>query len=113
MDKTTIVEVLSNLLDNSIRYTPASGRISVFVEESDGQVITHIKDTGVGIPQASIPHIFKKFYRVSTVLKEGKKGTGLGLYISKEIVKLHKGDIWVESKQGGGSTFSFSLPVAQ
>jgi len=71
-----------------------------------------VKDTGIGIPQASLPHLFKKFYRVSTVLKEGKKGTGLGLFISKEIVKLHKGDIWVESAEDEGSTFSFSLPIS-
>lgn len=111
VDPTMISEVVSNLLDNAIRYTPEGGRISVFVETSEGNMVTHVKDTGIGIPQASIPHLFKKFYRVSTVLKEGKKGTGLGLFISKEIVKLHKGDIWVESKEGEGSTFSFSIPL--
>lgn len=111
VDKTMISEVISNLIDNAIKYTPEGGRITVFVEQTDGKIITHIKDTGIGIPRASIPHLFKKFYRVSTVLKEGKKGTGLGLFISKEIVKLHKGDIWVESEEGEGSTFSFSLPL--
>ena len=111
VDKTMISEVLTNLLDNAIRYTDEGGRVEVVVEESDGKVITHIKDTGIGIPQAAIPHLFKKFYRVSTVLKEGRKGTGLGLFISKEIMKLHNGDIWVESTEGKGSTFSFGIPV--
>lgn len=111
VDKTMISEVISNLIDNAIKYTPEGGRVVVFVEQVEGKIITHIKDTGIGIPRASMPHIFKKFYRVSTVLKEGKKGTGLGLFISKEIVKLHKGDIWVDSEQGEGSTFSFSLPI--
>lgn len=113
VDKTMINEVFANLLDNSIRYTPEGGRISIFAEVVGDTVVTHIKDTGVGIPQASIPHIFKKFYRVSTVLKEGKKGTGLGLFISKEIVKLHDGEIWVESDFGNGSTFSFSVPLKE
>lgn len=111
VDETMISEVISNLIDNAIKYTEEGGRITVFVEQRDNKIVTHIKDTGLGIPRASIPHLFKKFYRVSTVLKEGKKGTGLGLFISKEIVKLHKGDIWVESTEGEGSTFSFSLPI--
>ncbi|OGC47223.1 hypothetical protein A2886_01075 [candidate division WWE3 bacterium RIFCSPHIGHO2_01_FULL_42_13] len=112
VDKTTIVEVLSNLLDNSVRYTKPGGKITVSVEVSGDKVITHIEDTGIGIPQASIPHIFKKFYRVSTtVLRAGEKGTGLGLFISKEIVKMHGGEIWVKSEEGKGSIFSFSLPI--
>lgn len=111
VDETTISEVVSNLLDNAIRYTPGGGRVSVFFEVVGDKVLTHIKDTGVGIPTAAIPHLFKKFYRVSTVLKEGEKGTGLGLFISKEIVRLHGGNIWVESEEGKGSTFTFSIPV--
>ena len=111
VDKTMISEVLTNLLDNAIHYSNPGGRIDVFLEESEGKVITHIKDTGIGIPQESIPHLFKKFYRVSAVLKEGRKGTGLGLFISKEIMKLHGGDVWVESEEGKGSTFSFAIPI--
>jgi PAS domain S-box-containing protein len=112
VDITTIVEVLSNLLDNSIRYTEAGGKITITVERDKDMVVTHVEDTGIGIPQASIPHIFKKFYRVSTtVLRAGEKGTGLGLFISGEIVKMHGGEIWVESKEGEGSVFSFSLPT--
>jgi len=112
VDVTTIVEVVSNLLDNAIRYTKAGGKITVSIEKDGDMVVTHVGDTGIGIPQASIPHLFKKFYRVSTtVLRAGEKGTGLGLFISKEIVKMHGGEIWVESTEGKGSVFSFSLPT--
>jgi signal transduction histidine kinase len=111
VDITTIVEVLSNLLDNAIRYTK-TGKITVTIEKDKNMVVTHVADTGIGIPQASIPHLFKKFYRVSTtVLRAGEKGTGLGLFISKEIMKMHGGEIWVESLEGKGSVFSFSLPT--
>ena len=104
--------MLSNLLDNAIRYTKAGGKVVVKVEADEENVTTHVIDTGVGIPPASIPHLFKKFYRVtSTVLRAGEKGTGLGLFISKEIVTRHSGKIWVESEVGKGSTFSFSLPI--
>lgn len=113
VDKTMISEVLSNLLDNALKYTEQGGRVSVLVEQNENEIITNIKDTGIGIPQESLPHIFKKFYRVSTVLKQGKKGTGLGLFISREIVRLHGGRIWVKSDVGEGSIFSFSVPIAK
>ena len=74
-------------------------------------VITHITDTGQGIPTEAQNHLFEKFFRVSGILEQGSKGTGLGLYISKEIIELHHGEIWVESKEGSGSTFSFSIPT--
>ncbi len=112
VDRIMIGEVLSNLLDNAIRYTASGGQVLVFLEPNDRYIITHVKDTGQGIPKESIPHLFTKFYRVSGVLEQGSKGTGLGLYISKEIVKLHGGDIWAESDMGKGSVFSFSVPKA-
>ncbi len=113
-DQATVVEVLSNLLDNAIKYTPEGGKVTVTIDVDKDFVTTHVKDTGVGIPPASIPHLFKKFYRVSTtVLRAGEKGTGLGLFISKEIITRHNGKIWVESEVEKGSTFSFSLPIKQ
>lgn len=112
VDVSSIVEVLSNLLDNSLRYTHGGGRVKVSLELKDDMLITHIADSGVGIPEASIPHLFKKFYRVSTTaLRAGEKGTGLGLFISKSILEMHGGKIWVKSKLNEGSTFSFSLPT--
>ena len=111
VDKAMISEVLSNLLDNSIKYNKDGGRVNVFFEVSGNFITTHLKDNGLGIPKESTIHIFKKFYRVSGVLRQGIKGTGLGLFISSEIIKLHGGRIWMESEFGEGSTFSFSVPM--
>jgi PAS domain S-box-containing protein len=111
-DKARISEVLTNLIANSIKYTPGEGAITIWIEKSGNDVVTHVKDTGSGIPKESIPNLFTKFYRVSGPLGQGVKGTGLGLYISKSIIDMHKGKIWVESEVGKGSVFSFSIPSA-
>lgn len=112
VDKVMIMEVLSNLIDNAIKYNKAGGRVSIVLEYVGSEVVTHVKDTGSGIPEESTPHLFKKFYRTSSsVWRQGKKGTGLGLFISHEIVKLHGGRIWFESRLNEGSTFSFSIPA--
>ena len=113
VDKLRINEVLSNLLANAIAYTPERGQIKVSIEFKDNQVVTHIQDTGVGIPEEALPHLFTKFFRISGKLEQGSKGTGLGLYISKSVVDMHKGKIWVESTFGKGSSFSFSIPVKE
>jgi len=111
VDQFRISEVLSNLLANALNYTKAGGSVSVEAEVENDEVITHIKDTGIGIPEEALPKLFTKFFRVSGILEQGSKGTGLGLYISKAIVEMHHGRIWVESKLGEGSTFSFSIPL--
>ena len=111
-DKLRITEVITNLLANAIAYTDINGSVTILFEEKEGEVITHIKDTGQGIPKEALPHLFTKFYRVSGKLEQGSKGTGLGLYIAKAIIDMHNGKIWVESEVGIGSTFSFSLPIA-
>lgn len=110
-DKLRINEVLLNLLSNAISYTGKNGKVSVSIEQKGQEVITHIKDTGVGMPKNAIPHLFTKFFRGRSKTAKGTKGTGLGLYISKAIVERHGGRIWAESEVGKGSTFSFSLPV--
>lgn len=110
-DKLRITEVVTNLLANAITYTPASGSVRLWMEIKGNEVLTHITDTGEGIAADAIPHLFSKFFRVSGVLSQGSKGTGLGLYISKAIVEKHNGRIWVESEAGKGSTFSFSTPI--
>jgi two-component system phosphate regulon sensor histidine kinase PhoR len=112
-DQLRINEVLTNLIGNSINYTAPGGKITIWLESDRQKIVTHIKDTGQGIPKGALPHLFKKFYRVSGEIEQGSKGTGLGLYISKVIVEMHRGKIWVESEVGKGSTFSFSLPVKQ
>lgn len=109
-DKFRINEVLSNLLENAVAYTSPEGKITVWLERKGNEVITHIQDTGKGIPKDALPNLFTKFFRVSGILEQGSKGTGLGLYIAKSVVQLHKGKIWVNSELGKGSTFSFSLP---
>lgn len=110
-DKFRIGEVVTNLLANAINYTPPDGAVTISMEKSDAEIITHITDTGEGIPREALPHLFTKFFRVSGILEKGSKGTGLGLFISKSIVEMHQGRIWAESEVGKGSTFSFTLPV--
>ncbi len=110
-DPLRINEILSNLLSNAVNYTAPGGKIRVWVETKGDEIITHVSDTGQGIPKEALPHLFTKFFRVSGSLEPGSKGTGLGLYIAKSIINLHNGRIWVESEVGRGSTFSFSLPI--
>ncbi|MDP2720426.1 MAG: ATP-binding protein [bacterium] len=113
VDKFRINEVLSNLIGNAISYTNPGGKVEISSWFEDGNIITSVKDSGEGIPQPALPHLFTKFFRVSGVLEQGSKGTGLGLYISKAIIDMHQGKIWVKSKLGVGSTFTFSLPLKQ
>jgi two-component system sensor histidine kinase ResE len=118
-DKIRVTQVLSNLLANAINYTPTKSSItvsaSVFHDDNRSPkdfVKIEVKDTGHGIPPEAIPHLFTKFFRVSGILEQGSKGTGLGLFISKKIMELHHGDIWAESEVNVGSTFTFIVPVA-
>ncbi|MCH7541499.1 PAS domain S-box protein [Patescibacteria group bacterium] len=111
LDKFRMSEVLNNLIGNAVTYTDPGGSIELSIELEDKEIITHIKDTGQGIPKEALPKLFTKFFRVSGVLEQGSKGTGLGLYIAKAIVDMHNGRIWAKSILGKGSTFSFSLPL--
>lgn len=114
VDKVRVLEVVSNLISNAINYTNPGGMIQVWAEKGENEIITHVGDNGQGIPAEAIPNLFTKFYRVTQGLTQGStnaEGNGLGLYISKAIVDMHKGKIWVESEVGVGSRFSFSLPL--
>lgn len=110
-DPIRITEVINNLINNAINYTPEGGAIQVGATSKGDEVITYIKDNGQGIPKESINHLFTKFFRIQGALDQSSnsKGTGLGLYLSKSIIDLHQGKIWVESEVGVGSTFYFSL----
>jgi len=108
-DPKYVKQVLDNLIGNAIKYTE-KGKIEVWAEAKDGFIITHVKDAGVGIDTESQGKIFQKFFRAVTTSDIG--GTGLGLYISKRLIEAMKGKIWFTSQVGKGSTFSFSLPVA-
>lgn len=110
-DHFRIEEVLTNLIGNSIAYTRPGGSIIVMLEQKNNSLVVSIIDNGQGIPKEAIPKLFSKFFRVSGSLEQGSKGTGLGLYISKAIMQMHKGDIGVESELGKGSTFYFNLPI--
>lgn len=110
-DSVRLRQVVDNLVGNAIRYTPEGGEIYVRAWVEQGQVFLQVKDTGVGIPAADLPHIFEKFYRASNVV-EMVSGSGLGLAIVKSIVENHDGRIWVDSEEGKGSTFTVVLPVA-
>jgi two-component system phosphate regulon sensor histidine kinase PhoR len=110
-DRRRLTEVLQNLLDNAIQYTPAGGQIMVSAEVSGSEVVFTVLDTGIGIPQAEQPRIIERFYRVDVARSREVGGTGLGLAISKHLVEGHGGRIWVESEIGQGAQFHFSVPI--
>ncbi len=114
VDKLRINEVVSNLVSNAINYTQEGGWVTVESHVSaDGTWIeTSVSDNGQGIPKSAQNHLFEKFFRVSGKLEQGSKGNGLGLYISKSIVQMHGGKIWVESEAGKGAKFIFTVPKA-
>lgn len=105
-------EVLTNLLDNAIKYSPDGGMISIDVRQVGDSVVTSVADPGVGIPQSELDKVFEKFYRVDLSDARETYGHGLGLYIAKRLLEAQGGKIWVRSTLGRGSTFSFSLPIA-
>ena len=110
-DRRRLTEVLQNLLDNAIQYTPAGGQIMVSAGPKNGEVIFTVSDTGIGIPQADQPRIFERFYRVDVARSREVGGTGLGLSIAKHLIENHGGKIWVDSEVGRGSQFHFSVPI--
>ena len=110
-DRRRLAEVLQNLLDNAIQYTPAGGQIMVSASGDESEVTFTVSDTGIGIPQADQPRIFERFYRVDVARSREVGGTGLGLSIAKHLVEAHGGRIWVESDVGQGSQFHFTVPI--
>lgn len=112
VDLGRLEQVLINLLENAVKYTPQGGMIRIFTEDEGGFVRISVADTGNGIPAKDIPRIFERFYRVDEARSREQGGTGLGLSIVKHIVHLHGGEVSVQSEHGKGSVFSFSLPKA-
>lgn len=111
LDKDRIKTAISNLIDNAIRYTPEGGKVDIFLEKLEREVRFAIKDSGVGIPKHQMSRLFTKFFRGDNVVRMQTEGTGLGLYIVKNIIEKHKGKIWVESEEKKGSTFYFTIPT--
>ncbi len=105
-------QVIDNLVDNALKYTPKGGKITVRAGVKQNQLIIQIVDTGIGIPPIDLPYIFEKFYRASNLTND-ISGSGLGLAIVKSIVENHHGRIWVNSNPGQGSTFSVVLPIPE
>jgi signal transduction histidine kinase len=106
-------QVLTNLVDNAIKYSPHGGRIELGVEADDAHARFTVRDEGLGIPLGEQQRIFDKFYRLDPDHRRGIGGSGLGLYICRELVESMNGRIWVESDPGKGATFTFELPVAE
>ena len=111
-DKEKLSEVFDNVIGNAIKYTPNNGSISISFTLGKNKVAVRVSDTGMGISKENLPKLFQKFGRLEENKKTRSPGTGLGLYISKQIVDLHKGSIKAESEIGKGSTFTISLPFA-
>ena len=112
-DGLRLFQVLNNLVQNAIKYSPAGGIVHVQVERQDATVRVAISDEGIGIPQAELPQLFQRFYRASNVEEDKITGFGVGLYLVKEIVTLHGGSIDVVSEEGRGSTFIITLPLLE
>ncbi|MFL5924480.1 MAG: GAF domain-containing protein [Gaiellaceae bacterium] len=111
-DPDKVRQVLTNLVENAVKYSPDGGTVGVGISRGPHSVRFSVADEGLGIPQGEQRRIFDKFYRVDPNLTRGVGGTGLGLYICRELVRRMNGTIWVESREGEGSRFSFELPVA-
>ncbi len=105
-----IEETITNMLFNSVKYTPDGGRVDMDVRQDGGFVHVRIADTGIGVPPADMPRIFEEFYRAENARAIERDGTGLGLAFAKQVVERHGGRMWVENNPGGGSIFTFTLP---
>ena len=108
-DNQRLRQVMYNLLSNAIKFSNDGGRVSVRAEVRNDDLLVQVTDQGVGIAEEAMPSLFEKFYQAKNPVRVG--GLGLGLYISKRIIEAHGGRIWVESVEGAGSTFSFTLPL--
>ena len=110
IDTDKMTQVIDNILNNAIKYSPDGGKITVTMKTTNDQMILSVSDQGLGIPKQDLPRIFDRFYRVDRARSRAQGGTGLGLSIAKEIIKQHNGFIWAKSEYGKGSTFTIVLP---
>jgi signal transduction histidine kinase len=112
-DRAKLRRVLVNLVSNALKFTPRGGRVSLSAADEGARVRVSVADTGVGIPEEDLRDIFDKYAQARSRATRSEKGTGLGLYITRQLVELHGGHIEVHSEVGRGSTFSFTIPVAE
>ncbi|MCT1798739.1 cell wall metabolism sensor histidine kinase WalK [Aerococcus viridans] len=113
IDQDKLIQVIDNIINNAIKYSPDGGTIYVRLMSTHNQLVLSIQDQGLGIPQESIPHLFDRFYRVDKARSRAQGGSGLGLSIAKEEIELHNGKIWVNSIENKGTTFFISLPFEE
>jgi two-component system phosphate regulon sensor histidine kinase PhoR len=111
-DRERVHQVLFNLMDNAVRFTPSGGEVTVSAERHNGSVEISVADTGVGISPEHLPRLFERFYRVDTARSRDDGGTGIGLAIARSVVEAHGGHLEARSELGKGSVFTFDLPVA-
>jgi heavy metal sensor kinase len=110
-DQTRLTQLFVNLVDNALKYTPAGGKVTLAIRREGSSAIIDVRDTGRGIPDRDVPHVFERFYRVDTGRARSEGGTGLGLAICEWIARAHGGEITVRSAEGKGSTFTVRLPL--
>jgi len=113
LDVEKIEIAIKNIFDNALKYTLPGGRVSIFLKRDEKEIEVQIQDTGVGIPQEQQRKVFTKFFRGTNVIKIETEGTGLGLFMSKNIIEAHGGRIWFESNESKGSSFYFTIPVKE
>jgi signal transduction histidine kinase len=112
-DPERVTQLLSNLVGNALKFTPAGGRVEVGVQRYGEGALVRVVDNGDGIPDDQLPHVFERFFQVSSPRMGIRHGAGLGLPIARGIVEAHGGTIWIESAHGRGTTVRFTLPAAR
>jgi signal transduction histidine kinase len=112
-DDLRLEQVVQNLIQNAIKYSPGGGTVTVQVERLAGLGCVRVSDQGIGIPAAAVPQLFRRFYRAPNADSQHINGMGIGLYVVKEIVQLHGGTVDVTSQEGQGSTFTICLPLLE
>jgi len=104
---------IQNILDNAVRYTPAGGLVTITLKRVKKEIETSIEDTGIGVPRDQQERVFTKFFRAANIMRMDTEGSGLGLFIAKNIIESHGGKIWFDSKEGKGTTFYFTIPAKE
>ena len=110
-DEERLLQALSNLISNAIKYSPEGGQITISGSVSIREVVVTVTDCGAGLPTSELDRVFDRFHRASTAATQQSQGAGLGLYLTRAVIEAHHGRIWVDSDPGHGSAFHFSLPL--